>query len=69
MGIKFGEIDAAQILQNEFNIMVLQRFVERLTRKNPTLIRVDQPEFEEIKKGVATELSKKYPKSGIEYKP
>jgi len=30
MGIKFGEIDATQILDNEFKIMVLERIVDKL---------------------------------------
>ena len=68
MGIKFGEIDANQILENEFRIRVLEALVEWLLNRSGIMSKPSQEEVEEIKKSVITELKRKYPKSGIEYK-
>lgn len=64
MGIKFGEVDTAQILQNEFSIMVLEKVVDTLAHAagTPTI------DIDGIRRKVLAELQKKYPKSGIEYK-
>lgn len=69
MGIKFGEIDATQILKNEFDIMVLTRIIEKLTVFNPTMRYPNNEEIAQIKRDVVENLSNKYPNSGIEYKP
>ena len=68
MGVKFGEIDSMQILHNEFNIGILQKLIEGLMASNPSLVKPNQTQMEEIKRSVAEELAKKYPNSGIEYK-
>jgi len=67
MGIKFGEIDANQILQNEFRIGVLEKLLE-WTLNNSPMTRPSLKEIKEIKKSVIMQLQQKYPKSGIEYK-
>ena len=68
MGIKFGEIDATQILDNEFRIGVLEKLLEWVVNNNPGIMRPNQKEVEEIRKAVISNLHKKYPKSGIEYR-
>lgn len=30
MGIKFGEIDASQVLENEYRIQILERIIEKI---------------------------------------
>ncbi len=64
MGIKFGEIDATQILDNEFKIMVLERIVDKLLLATPGVA----ISIESIRKEVVAQIQKKYPNSGIEYK-
>lgn len=69
MGIKFGEVDASQILENEFKIGVLERVLDKLMQKNHVrLTGLTQNEIEDIREVVADHLKKKYPNSGIEYK-
>ena len=68
MGIKFGEIDSGQILDNEFRIGVLELVLDLLVRKNPGITGFTGEELETIREEVATRLKAKYPKSGIEYK-
>lgn len=68
MGIKFGEIDSGQILDNEFRIGVLELVIDLLVRKNPEITGFSGAELETIREQVATKLKDKYPKSGIEYK-
>jgi len=68
MGVRFGEIDSAQILDNEFRIGVLENVIDALTRRNPQLIGLSKQEIEDIRESVANVLKRKYPNSGIEYK-
>lgn len=68
MGIKFGEIDANQILQNEFRISVLEKLLEWVVNNNLNMMRPNQQEVENIRKEVISYLQKKYPKSEIEYR-
>jgi hypothetical protein len=60
MGIKFGEIDSNQIIENEFRIGVLERSVEFLAanRRLP-----NQQELDQIRKDVSRDLKSKYPNS------
>jgi len=64
MGIKFGEIDANQILDNEYRAKLVAKILDLLLLKNPSL-RIPPEEVEKIKKEVERELQKKYPNSGI----
>ena len=64
MGIKFGEIDATQILDNEYKVKLVARILELLFSKNPQLGPTIE-EMEEIKADIEKELQKKYPNSGI----
>ena len=64
MGIKFGEIDANQILENEYRIGVLEAIVEKLANKQ----NVDDAVLAEIKSSVIAKLNEKYPKSGLKLK-
>ena len=57
MGVKFGEIDASQILDNEFRIMVLERVVDRLLAANPAA--VASLNMDAIRQDVVNELQKK----------
>ncbi|WP_370425273.1 hypothetical protein [Tenacibaculum dicentrarchi] len=68
MGIKFGEIDASQILDNEFRLGVLERLLEGMLNANPNLKKPTTEELQNIRKQVIDELKKKYPNSGIEFK-
>ena len=68
MGIKFGEIDASQILDNEFRLRVLERLLEGVLNSNPDLIKPTQIDIDAIRKIVVEELKRKYPNSGIEFK-
>jgi hypothetical protein len=68
MGIKFGEIDANQILDNEFRLGVLERLLEGMLNANPNLKKPTANELQDIRKQVIGELKKKYPNSGIEFK-
>ncbi|WP_043766593.1 hypothetical protein [Algiphilus aromaticivorans] len=66
MGVKFGEIDSSQILDNEFRILVLERVVDHLLTSNPTgALGLD---IQNIRKDVLEVMKKKYPNSGIELK-
>jgi len=65
MGIKFGEIDSSQILNNEFKIKVLERILEWILNKNNSLIKPSQQDIIEIRENTVKDLRKKYPDSGI----
>lgn len=70
MAIKFGEIDAGQIIENEFRIGVLEKIVAALLAKN--VGRIESPtagEVEQYRRDIIADLQKKYPKSGINYQP
>ena len=66
--MKFGEIDAKQILENEFRIGVLERIIDAIVAKNPTINGINKEELEEIRHQVVESLKQKYPNSGLEYK-
>ena len=63
MGVKFGEIDADQILDNGFRIMVLERVLDVLLAANPAA--VASLNMDVIRQDVVNELQKKYPISDI----
>lgn len=66
MSIKFGEIDASQILENEFKIMTLERIIDRLiAADNAVASTID---IRQIREEVVRDLQKKYPNSGISLK-
>ena len=64
MGIKFGEIDANQILENEYRIGVLEAMVEKLANGQ----QVDDAVLQQIRESVVAKLNEKYPKSGVKLK-
>jgi trans-aconitate methyltransferase len=67
MGVKFGEIDASQILENEYRIGVLEGFVEWILTNNSAFVKnLTDEEMNEIRQRVVKRLQQKYPKSGIE---
>jgi hypothetical protein len=66
LGVKFGEIDADQILDNEFRIMVLERVLDVLLAANPAA--VASLNMDVIRQDVVNELQKKYPISDISLK-
>jgi hypothetical protein len=66
LGVKFGEIDAGQILDNEFRIMVLERVLDVLLAANPAA--VASLNMDVIRQDVVNELQKKYPISDISLK-
>lgn len=70
MGVKFGEIDANQILENEFRINVLEKIVSEIFMRNVGHLNFPAPqEIEEIRREVVAQLQKKYPMSGVTYNP
>ena len=68
MGIRFGEIDSGQILDNEFRIGVLERILAWIVDNNCNLAQPTEQSIQEIRKSVLGKLQEKYPKSGISYK-
>lgn len=65
MGVKFGEIDSGQILENEFRIMTMERTLDHIIRTNPNLSK--NLDLDKIRESVIKELQLKYPNSGIKY--
>ena len=69
MGVKFGEIDANQILENEYRIGVLEGIVDWILTNNTAFASQLSPEqLSQIRQSVVTRLQKKYPNSGVELK-
>ncbi len=57
MGIKFGEIDASQIIENEYSIGVLQEFVNLMLTNNRAFVQQLTPEVADgIRQGVIRKL-------------
>lgn len=67
MGVKFGDINASQILENEFRIMVLERIIEHILKLSPKGA-ITNEGIENIRKEVILMLQKKYPNSAITLK-
>lgn len=68
MGIKFGEVDSGQIIENEFRIGVLEKLLEYILDRNTNIIKPTDEMVNEIRNSVIEVLKKKYPNSGIERK-
>ena len=68
MGIKFGEIDSSQILENEYRIGVLERLFEWFLQNNVNVKRPNKAEIDVIRTEVISVLQQKYPNSGIKLK-
>jgi len=67
MGVKFGEIDANQILVNEYRIQVLEGIVQWILTNNNAFVKdLTDHEMREIRQKALRRLQEKYPKSGIE---
>ena len=64
MGIRLGEIETSQIIENEFRIGVLERTVDALIAANPSV--AAGLELPHIREAVLEVLRKKYPNSGIQ---
>jgi hypothetical protein len=64
MAIKFGEIDATQILENEYRIGVLEHVVNIIIQRAPGAAPTTE-EMAQIKNVVIKQLQAKYPNSGI----
>lgn len=52
-----------QTLNNEYRITILEKVIERMTKKNPNLL--EQKDVEEIREEALVELQGKYPEAGI----
>lgn len=66
MGIKFGEIDSTQILDNEYRSKLVEKLVMWLFANNATVIKTpSNEEFQKIQEEVLRELQRKYPNSGV----
>lgn len=66
MGIRFGDIQASQILDNEFRINVLEKILELIVERQG--LSVSNDDIQKIREGVVKELKKKYPNSDISLK-
>jgi len=67
MGIKLGEIDASQILQNEFRIEVLDGLLLWIANNNPELNAPTPEMVNKLRQDVILRMQRKYPNSGIRY--
>ncbi len=68
MGIKIGDVDvASQIMESEYRIGVLERVIDLLLARFPSVgaTPVTQLEMDRIRQSVVEQLQKKYPNSGI----
>lgn len=65
MGVKFGEIDISQVLENEYKIGVLEKLLEYLLQNNSTLVKPTPEQINQMRVEVVENLKKKYPNSGI----
>ena len=68
MSIKFGEIDANQILDNEFRVSVLEKLLEWILNNNYSLTKPTPEQLNELRGEVVENLKRKYPNSGIAFK-
>jgi hypothetical protein len=68
MAIKFGEIDATQILENEYRISILEHIVNILVQRAPGAAPTKE-EMAQIQTMVLRRMQEKYPNSGIGLKP
>jgi len=68
MAIKFGEIDATQILDNEYRIGVLEQVISIMMQRAPAAAPTIG-EMTQIKNLVVRRLQVKYPNSGIGLNP
>ena len=68
MGIKFGEIDASQILTNEYKIGVLEKLIDWLLQNSNLKQPLTKEILKEIRINVIKNLQRKYPKSGVRFK-
>lgn len=65
MSIKIAGVDLfSQGLDNEFRITVLEKVVDKILSKQPTILSKD--EYNQIRKEVVANLQKKYPEAGIQ---
>lgn len=68
MGVKFGEIDSTQIIENEFRIGTLEKILDWLIANNPSIQGLSQSVIDQTKREVVEALQQKYPNSGVEFK-
>jgi hypothetical protein len=64
VGIKFGEIDSTQIVENEYRISILEHVINIMMQRNPAMAPTNQ-EMQQIQQAVIRHLQQKYPNSGI----
>ncbi len=65
MSIKIAGVDLfSQGLDNEFRINVLEKVVDKILSKQPTILSKD--EYNQIRKEVVANLQKKYLEAGIQ---
>ena len=65
MGVKFGEIDADQILENEYRVGVLEQLVDWMLNNGTFKRNLAPDELRKMRQSVVDRLQKKYPNSGI----
>lgn len=65
MGMKIGEIDSIQIIDNEFRIKVLDKYLEWILKNNPNIKAPSDDDLLSIQHEIIASLQKKYPNSGL----
>ena len=66
MAVRFGEIDASQIVENEYRIGVLEGIIDWILANNNAFVDDLTPEvMDDIRQRVGKRLQDKYPKTGI----
>lgn len=67
--MKIGDINVPEsIIDQECRIIIIERFIDLLVKKNPDLNFPSLDEFNEIRETTIKILQKKYPSMGIEKK-
>jgi len=65
MGLKFGDVEIEQIIENELKITVLECLFGWLLKTNPNINPPPERVVEEISRSTLKELQEKYPNSRL----
>jgi len=67
MSVKFGEIDVAQIVDNEYKIKLLLKTLTWLLSNNPQLTMPTQEQVDGWKSSILRDMREKYPESDLKF--
>ena len=69
MGLKFGDLDIGQIIENDFRISVLEHLLEWILRTNEgRIIPPSEQVVDEVRQKVFKDLQERYPNSKLSMK-